>query len=463
MALALLAVVGTAAAAVNPALIEHVGNSWYITPANDIDIDGDDLTWVTNQAQPGDTLVLRAGTFWLGKTGSYTYTVVLPVPGSPSFTMTVGFQVFVIDKRLTLVGETDADGNVLTTITTHLSPNSHFKVSAVGVTFRGLRFYEVMLPIHTLAAGTTVDHCVFEDSGQYEVFYPSLELRTVYPHYVPTGGNPAADPSYPFDFTDPVKTYFTNNVLINCEYGIWGYGSEMVVTGNRMECRQYAIYLTPGWELAHRARWTMLEAGILQNNVIRDNAFSGQLVHQINVCLAAYWTGILRNNEVTHNSFTDVFHGVEFYAYTAFGPSIVASNTVAHNRFATDKGCTLVASYWPTHENFLVSNNLFQKAGRWVVLFWATLNSAIVGNNMQNIELLWQTPNEAHVTLDTCERTTVVGESKKLSVVELGGSDNVFVGVNNKKGAGGVGQRICSLMSDPELKGWAPGQHQDAP
>jgi hypothetical protein len=39
----------------------------------------------------------------------------------------------------------------------------------------------------------------------------------------------------------------------------------------------------------------------------------------------------------------------------------------------------------------------------------------------------------------------------------------VFVGVNNKKGAGGVGQRICSLMSDPELKGWAPGRHQDAP
>ena len=92
MALALLAAVGTAAAAVNPALIEHVGNSWNITPANDIDVDGDDLTWVTKQAQPGDTLVLRAGTFRLGKTGSYTYTVVLAVLGSPSFTICPRFQ-----------------------------------------------------------------------------------------------------------------------------------------------------------------------------------------------------------------------------------------------------------------------------------------------------------------------------------------------------------------------------------
>jgi len=38
-----------------------------------------------------------------------------------------------------------------------------------------------------------------------------------------------------------------------------------------------------------------------------------------------------------------------------------------------------------------------------------------------------------------------LGESKKLTVVELGGTDNVFVGVNNKKGVGGVGPRICNL------------------
>ena len=48
-------------------------------------------------------------------------------------------------------------------------------------------------------------------------------------------------------------------------------------------------------------------------------------------------------------------------------------------------------------------------------------------------------------------------------MVELGGTDNVFVGVNNKKGVGGVGPRICNLMSDKQLKGWAPGQHQDEP
>jgi hypothetical protein len=219
------------------------------------------------------------------------------------------------------------------------------------------------------------------------------------------------------------------------------------------------MYLTPGW----RYLLMPLAGGICQNNLIRNNVFSGQTTHGINVCLAAYYTGILRNNEVSHNTFTDVFHGVEFYAYSEYGPSIVSSNTVAHNVFASDKGCVLVGSYWPTHEKFLVSNNIFEKMGRYALQFWAMRDSAIVGNNMQNLDLQWLYPDECHIYLEECERTTVVGESKNLVVIEVGGVDNVFVGVNNKKGAGGVGQRICCLMSDPELKGRGPDQHEDLP
>lgn len=54
---------------VNPALIQQVGNNWYVTPANDVDVDGDNLAFVVESSQAGDTVVLRAGTFWIGKPG----------------------------------------------------------------------------------------------------------------------------------------------------------------------------------------------------------------------------------------------------------------------------------------------------------------------------------------------------------------------------------------------------------
>lgn len=99
---AFIVAVAPAWADVNPALIQQVGNTWYVTPANDINVDGDNLTYVIDQANPGDTILLKSGTFWIGKPGAYVYEVTIPVPGGPTFSMTSPVQALMIGKKLSI-------------------------------------------------------------------------------------------------------------------------------------------------------------------------------------------------------------------------------------------------------------------------------------------------------------------------------------------------------------------------
>ena len=301
--LALIASAGAATGSptcepVNPQILRCVdtslapGTVWQIFPS-DLDaadplyglVDADNIQLAIDLAMPGDTLILKAGTFVFAResvpdfdiqtaSGSFRFYEDWLDPWSAGLLASPIHQSININKEgLTLTGETGADGEPLTFITSPLDLyeadldywagyNGVFVINANHVSLANLQIEQFVMPVMAFGAGFDIHNNRFIDCGFPIILNPDNWLT--YPNWPNTNG--------------AIKSYFRNNRLINNAQAPFVTGSEIVVEDNYMEFYLLGL-LVSGWgEPFPNNR------GLAQNNIIQGNEL---------VCTPHYWA-ILR-------------------------------------------------------------------------------------------------------------------------------------------------------------------------
>jgi len=196
-------------------------------PTGDVIQDTVNIQSKIDVAAPGDTLILKAGTFVLGK-AFLDEVVVKTDSGEFDFSIWSGntlYQNIDIKKALTIKGETTVSGELLTKIKS-FNWGGTFVINASSVVIKNLRFENFDYPIAAFSAGFDICDCEFFQSGYIDLIQ---DLDFVYPNYP--------------DTTVSVRSFFRNNKLIDCFTGLWIYGSEITISNNSFELFGFGIGL----------------------------------------------------------------------------------------------------------------------------------------------------------------------------------------------------------------------------
>ena len=108
-------------------LIENVGDTWFITPATDVERDADTVQYVVDSAADGDVIYLRSGTFDFGTMDSQN-------PDN-------GKEVTVSKRLLYIIGATNDNvlGELEEYLTTILANGAGINALSNGVSIEGIR------------------------------------------------------------------------------------------------------------------------------------------------------------------------------------------------------------------------------------------------------------------------------------------------------------------------------------
>ena len=325
--------------------------------------DGDNIQAMIDAANPGDKIVLGAGTFYLGKyqevdtslvftkRGSFFYFTDFPWgtgdvrspdinpdyyavgggPDTPPFP-----QAIIVDKPVTITGENSADSLNPTIITTvnNWSENPYsfigflyadansFIVSSSNVTISNLKFYDTYYGIRIISAGTVVEDCIFDTCGHYSLLY-FMDDYAPYPNY----------PSY----KKPVASILRGNKWLNAIQAMHMYGSEIIATDNFFEIRND---ITP--EIPY-SLWAIVLGGITEytyipgiftqticrNNFIENNIVEGDEKSWYGAFFFGGYGRPIVENQIVNNTVRNMFALLESYgSSTPVNDNIIAKNRV---------------------------------------------------------------------------------------------------------------------------------------
>jgi hypothetical protein len=375
-------IVGTVSANSEPTVIE-------VYPTGDVNLDGDNIQAAIDSANPGDEIILKAGTFMLGKyvevddswvstsRGSFRHVSDLYPMGArdsvinPLFNERGGYegesapfpQLIVVDKPLIIRGEDSSDSEnptVITVVNTWLetgnitltginngmgglyTDHNYFVIASSDVTIKNLRFYSMILGLQIISAGTTIEYCVFEDSGPWPLSY-DIDDYSVYPNY----------PSY----NNPVKSYLRRNQFINVTSAIHMFGSEITMTENYVEIKLNVLGLSP------YTVWAIIFGGfvgipnlytssICRNNLVDDNIFEGDENSWYGAFVFSGYGPPIIENKITHNTVRNMWAMVENWGFVPVERNTITNNVaedVGHGLFGPGYGILFdSANYIPT-------------------------------------------------------------------------------------------------------------------
>jgi hypothetical protein len=156
----------------------------------------------------------------------------------------------------------------------------------------------------------------------------------------------------------------------------------------------------------------------ISRNDIEANAYAGIWVMQF-APRPCQWL-------ITHNTLkpTIMADGICLADFTGSG-SLEA--VVSHNKILCD---TFWGGIWTTMvQNAFISNNIIRGAADYGIVCYKGFNHLLLGNNVQNLDVTW-----AHIVLLWASECIIVGGSTKTNVLDIGGYNNIIVGMNNMQG-----------------------------
>jgi parallel beta-helix repeat protein len=155
----------------------------------------------------------------------------------------------------------------------------------------------------------------------------------------------------------------------------------------------------------------------ISHNDIEANAYAGIWIMQFAPSPCQWF--------ITHNSLKPsiMADGICLEDYT--GGSLKA--IVSHNKIICD---TLWGGIWTTMvQDAFIINNIIRGTADYGIACYYGYNNLLLGNNVQNVEASW-----APIVLLWASECIIVGGSTKTNVLDIGGTNNIIVGMNNMQG-----------------------------
>ncbi|MFW9889254.1 MAG: hypothetical protein ACFFER_13795 [Candidatus Thorarchaeota archaeon] len=320
--------------------------------------DGDVIQAAVDTAFPGDTILLKAGTFYLGKyletdeswvstsRGTFQFLTEL-VPHTlrselnPYWDIYGGYegpsppfpQWIVIDKPLVILGENLADSDdpadrtVITVAHSWLDEGwslnadmNGFVVCSSEVIIKNLEIYNMVYGIWILSAGTTTKDCIFRDCGHY-AFNFVMDDYSVYPEYP--------------EYIHPVKSYVIGNKWLNVPDGMHMYSSEVLVADNYFKLRKPfplpvddftfpAITFGGLWDIP--SLHDIFSQSLCRNNLVMNNVVEGDIDSGLPAFYFSGWGPPVLDNTIAQNTVRNMLAMVGSWGSVQVERNIIAFN-----------------------------------------------------------------------------------------------------------------------------------------
>ncbi|MFX1379624.1 MAG: right-handed parallel beta-helix repeat-containing protein [Promethearchaeota archaeon] len=156
----------------------------------------------------------------------------------------------------------------------------------------------------------------------------------------------------------------------------------------------------------------------ISNNYIEANAFAGIWAMQF-APSPCQW--LISHNTLNPSIMAD---GICLEDYSGSGSleSIVSSNKILCDTFWGGIWTTMV-------QDAFIINNIIRGTADYAIACYYAYNNLLLGNNVQNVDAYW-----APIVLLFASECVIVGGSTKTNVLDIGGDNNIIVGMNNMQG-----------------------------
>jgi hypothetical protein len=142
---------------------------------------------------------------------------------------------------------------------------------------------------------------------------------------------------------------------------------------------------------------------------------------------------------IIHNTIKVLSLESDGIALMDFSPTKSLEVVVSHNKIILD-GANWGGMWTYGLQDAFISNNIILGEGYYGIGSVAAYNHLMLGNNVQNVD-----PNWGHIVLLWASECVVVGGSTKTNVLDIGGLNNLIVGMNNMHDTS-LGQEIQEAM-----------------
>jgi hypothetical protein len=142
---------------------------------------------------------------------------------------------------------------------------------------------------------------------------------------------------------------------------------------------------------------------------------------------------------ITHNTIKVLSLDADGIALMDYSPTKSLEAIVMHNKIILED--VNWGGIWTFGlQDAFISNNIIRGTGDYGIVCAFAYNHLLLGNNVQNLNAFW-----APIVLIYASECIVVGGSTKTNVLDIAGSNNIIVGMNNIQG-NAPGQEIQEAM-----------------
>jgi parallel beta-helix repeat protein len=131
---------------------------------------------------------------------------------------------------------------------------------------------------------------------------------------------------------------------------------------------------------------------------------------------------------ITHNNIKVLSLDSDGICLMDFSPTKSLEAVVSNNKITLDD--VNYGGIWTYGlQDAFISNNIIRGTGDYGIACAFAYNNFLLGNNVQNVDASW-----APIVLLFASESVVVGGSTKKNVLDIAGSNNIIVGMNNMQG-----------------------------